>query len=177
MPCIPATTCCISTRFRRGRRTATDCCGFSPISTQRQARVWLTTDHFEALAGQFAERIGLHRKPGALDHWKHLTARAAASLGLPVVDRPPIRPLHAQDSPCHEGRRRAFKRPAARDRWEFPAGSTWIVFTDSASHACLSGQYALEQTFIIRRSSLAAPEKAPIAILEKLAGHPLARSA
>ena len=70
-----------------------------------------------------------------------------------------------------------FQATCRKDRWEFPAGSTWIVFTDSASHACLSGQYALEQTFIVRRASLAAPEKAPIAILEKLAGHPLARSA
>jgi hypothetical protein len=29
----------------------------------------------------------------------------------------------------------------------------------------------------VRRGSLAAPEKAPIAVLEKLAGYPLARSA
>ena len=39
---------------------------FTNIHPER-ARVWHTTDHFEALAGQFAERVGLHRKPGALD--------------------------------------------------------------------------------------------------------------
>ena len=148
---------------------------FTNIHPER-ARVWHTTDHFESLAGQFAERVGLHRKPGALDHWKHLTARAAASLGLPVVARPPydrfmLKIHHAMKEDA------GFQETCRKDRWEFPAGSTWIVFTDSASHACLSGQYALEQTFIIRRASLAAPEKAPIAILEKLAGHPLARSA
>jgi hypothetical protein len=38
----------------------------------------------------------------------------------------------------------------------------------------LSGQYALEQTFVVRRASLACPETAPIAILERLAGYPLA---
>ena len=32
---------------------------------QERARVWITSDHFEALAGQFADRIGLYRKPGA----------------------------------------------------------------------------------------------------------------
>jgi hypothetical protein len=148
---------------------------FTNIHPDR-ARVWLTTDHFDALAGEFADRIGLHQKPGALDHWKHLTARAAARLGLPVVARPPydrfmLKIHHAMKEDA------SFQETCRKDRWEFPAGSTWIVFTDSASHACLSGQYALEQTFIIRRSSLAAPEKAPIAILEKLAGHPLARSA
>jgi len=148
---------------------------FTNIHPDR-ARVWLTTDHFEALAGQFADRIGLYRKPGALDHWKHLTAQAAASFGLPIVARPAydrfmLKIHHAMKEDA------GFQETCRKDRWEFPAGSTWIVFTDSASHACLSGQYALEQTFIVRRASLAAPDKAPIMILEKLAGYPLARTA
>jgi hypothetical protein len=141
-----------------------------------KARVWITTDHFGALAGHFADRIGLHKKPGALETCKQLTVRVAAGLGLPVVDRPPydrfmLKFHHAMKEDA------GFQSTCRKDRWEFPAGSTWIVFTDSASHACLSGQYALEQTFIVRRSSLACPEIAPIAILEKLAGHRLAQSA
>jgi hypothetical protein len=48
-----------------------------------------------------------------------------------------------------------------------------MVFTDTVSHAVLRGQYALEQTFIVARESLALPERAPIAILERLAGTPL----
>jgi 3-deoxy-D-manno-oct-2-ulosonic acid (Kdo) hydroxylase len=139
-------------------------------------RVWITTDHFEALAGLFADRVGLHKKPSPLDIWKERTARVVASLGLPVPSRPPydrfmLRIHHAMKEDTR------FQESCRKDRWEFPAGSTWIVFTDSASHACLSGQFALEQTFIVRRSSLVDPEKAPIAILEKLAGHPLASSA
>ena len=148
---------------------------FTNIHPDR-ARIWLTADHFESLASQFAERVGLHQKPGAFDQWKGATLRAAATLGLPVVDRPPydrfmLKIHHAMKEDAN------FQKTCRKDRWEFPAGSTWIVFTDSASHACLSGQFALEQTFIIRRASLAAPDKAPIAILEKLAGYPLARSA
>jgi hypothetical protein len=148
---------------------------FTNIHPDR-ARIWLTADHFEVLASQFADRVGLHRKPGALETLKHQTVRAAATLGLPVVDRPPydrfmLKIHHAMKEDSR------FQETCRKDRWEFPAGSTWIVFTDSASHACLSGQFALEQTFIIRRASLAAPEKAPIAILEKLAGHPLAKTA
>jgi 3-deoxy-D-manno-oct-2-ulosonic acid (Kdo) hydroxylase len=142
----------------------------------KRARVWVTTDHFEALAGRFAERIGLHRPPSAIETLKHWTARSAASLGLPVAARPPydrfmLKIHHAMKEDA------GFQETCRKDRWEFPAGSSWIAFTDSASHACLSGQYALEQTFIVRRGSLAAPEKAPIAVLEKLAGYPLARSA
>jgi 3-deoxy-D-manno-oct-2-ulosonic acid (Kdo) hydroxylase len=148
---------------------------FTNIHPERP-RVWITTDAFEALAGRFADRIGLHRRPGPLEAGKDLAVRAAARLGLPVVDRPPydrfmLRIHHAMKEDA------GFQQSCRKDRWEFPAGSTWIVFTDGASHACLSGQYMLEQTFIVRRSSLAFPEKAPISILEKLAGHPLARSA
>ncbi len=148
---------------------------FTNIHPER-ARVWITTDHFGALAGQFAGRVGLHRKPGALAACGGLTVRVAAKLGLPVVDRPPydrfmLKIHHAMKEDS------GFQQTCRKDRWEFPAGSTWIVFTDSASHACLSGQFALEQTFIIGRSSLACPEIAPIAILERLAGYPLARIA
>jgi hypothetical protein len=148
---------------------------FTNIHPERP-RVWLTTDAFEALAGQFAERVGLYRPPGVLDACKAVTARTAALMGLPVIDRPPydrfmLKIHHAMKEDHH------FQESCSKDHWEFPAGSTWIVFTDGASHACLSGQYALEQTFIVRRKNLVAPEKAPIAILERLAGYPLARSA
>ena len=148
---------------------------FTNIHPER-SRIWLTTDSFEDLASRFADRIGLYRKPGAFETCRALTARTAAFIGLPVVDRPPydrfMLKIHHAMKEDHR-----FQQSCRKDRWEFPAGSTWIVFTDSASHACLSGQYALEQTFIVRRTSLVAPEKAPIAVLEKLAGHPLAQSA
>lgn len=148
---------------------------FTNIHPQ-QPRVWITTEPFEALAGRFAPRIGLTRRPNRLAACAQWTARAAARLGLPVVNRPAydrfmLKMHHAMKEDAH------FQESCRKDRWEFPAGSTWIVFTDGASHACLSGQFALEQTFLVRRSSLAYPEKAPIAILEQLAGYPLARSA
>ena len=41
------------------------------------------------------------------------------------------------------------------------------------SHAVLSGQFALEQTFIISKSALVLPEKAPVRVLERIAGCPL----
>jgi hypothetical protein len=148
---------------------------FTNVHPER-ARVWITTGNFGELAGDFAARVGLHRKPSVLDTCGEFAIQFAAKLGMPVVARPPydrfmLKIHHAMKEDAR------FQQSCRKDRWEFPAGSTWIVFTDSASHACLSGQYALEQTFIIRRSSLAFPEIAPIAILEKLAGHPLAKTA
>jgi hypothetical protein len=139
-----------------------------------RARVWVTSDHFEVLAPRFARKIGLTRAPGLVDAWKRTAIGLAAGMGLPVIDRPAydafmLRFHHAMKE---DG---AFQASCRKDRWEFPAGSAWVVFTDGASHACLSGQYALEQTFVVRRSSLANPELAPISILERIAGYPLAR--
>lgn len=146
---------------------------FLNIHPQR-SRIWVTSDPFGILAGKFADRVGLTRPRGMLDAWKRAAVKAAARVGLPVVDRPPyddfmLKIHHAMKEDA------AFQRDCAKDRWEFPSGSAWIVFTDSASHACLSGQYMLEQTFIVRRGSLVRPELAPISILERIAGCPLAR--
>jgi hypothetical protein len=49
-----------------------------------------------------------------------------------------------------------------------------MAFTDVVPHAVESGQFAMEQTPIVPRDALAAPERAQIAILEKLAGRSLA---
>ena len=113
--------------------------------------MWVTTDNFGELAEQFAERVGLHRKPTALEACGELTVRVAAKLGLPVIDRPPydrfmLKIHHAMKEDA------GFQQSCRKDRWEFPAGSTWIVFTDSASHACLSGQFCWNKP-----SSSAAP--------------------
>jgi hypothetical protein len=49
-----------------------------------------------------------------------------------------------------------------------------MVFTDMVTHSVLQGQFALEQTFLIGRETLTVPEKAPIAVLERIAGHAMA---
>jgi hypothetical protein len=48
------------------------------------------------------------------------------------------------------------------------------VFTDGVPHAALSGQFALEQTFIIPPDALVTPDAAPIRVLEKLCARALA---
>jgi 3-deoxy-D-manno-oct-2-ulosonic acid (Kdo) hydroxylase len=140
-----------------------------------RSRVWLTSDHFGALAPQFAGKIGLQRTPTQAERLKRKAVKLAAGIGLPVIDRPPYDAFMLK---MHHSMKEdsSFQTNCRKDRWDFPAGSAWIVFTDSSSHACLSGQYALEQTFIIRHSSLTCPEIAPISILERIAGRPLAKT-
>ena len=57
---------------------------------------------------------------------------------------------------------------------EFPAGSSWMVFTDQVSHAAMAGQYAFEQTYYLPVASMADPSQAPLRILERLKGRALA---
>jgi hypothetical protein len=54
--------------------------------------------------------------------------------------------------------------------YDFPAGSTWMTFTDQVSHAAMSGQYLLEQTYYLPVASMMDQSKSPLRILERLAG-------
>jgi hypothetical protein len=95
------------------------------------------------------------------------------ALGLPVMLRPPYDEFMLSFHHFLKANT-AYQEAEPKTRVEFAPGATWLVFTDMVSHAVLSGQYALEQTFIVARSSLLTPEKAPIAILEQLCGVRLA---
>lgn len=55
----------------------------------------------------------------------------------------------------------------------FAAGTSWIVLTDNVSHAAMSGQYVLEQTFYLPVEAMINPQNSPLRILEQLAGHSL----
>jgi hypothetical protein len=144
---------------------------FANINPSRP-RIWVTSDPFEALARRYAREVGLPARPGMISRLRSGAMAALAATGLPVVNRPAydrfmLRFHHFLKENAE------FQRLCKKDRWEFPPGSSWIVFTDTSSHACLSGQYALEQTVIVRHESLVYPEKAPISVLGELAGFPL----
>jgi hypothetical protein len=68
----------------------------------------------------------------------------------------------------------AYQAAARRRRVAFPAGSMWVVYTDSVLHAALAGQHAFEQTFLLPPDAMESPTLAPIRILEGRAGRALA---
>ena len=157
-------------------------------------RVWLTGETFEGLAKRIprlpasepSAGMTAPRESGTLEGARaflprpeSMTKRAtrsfirlARSAGVPMADRSPydefMHRLHnylKQDA--------AFQEACPKTRWEFPPKSSWIVFTDMVSHAVLSGQFALEQTYIVSRGSLLLPHKAPASILAEMVGHPV----
>jgi len=48
----------------------------------------------------------------------------------------------------------------------FPPGSAWMVFTDMVTHACIRGQHAFIDTFVVPLSSCRRPEQAPFHVLQ-----------
>lgn len=132
------------------------------------ARVWVTGETFDELAERFAVSSGL------LERVRRGTSRralrkAANAVGLPVAARSPYDEfmLGFHHFLKENG---DYQASARKLRSEFAPGACWMVFTDMVSHSVLSGRYALEQTFIVSRDVLALPEKAPVAILERIAG-------
>jgi hypothetical protein len=61
-----------------------------------------------------------------------------------------------------------FQEEVEQVKIEFPAGSTWLAFTDQVSHAPMRGQYQLEQTFLLDINRLHDQSTAPLHVLEKL---------
>jgi len=136
-----------------------------------KARVWITSDPFEALAARYAADAGLAAaaRPDPL----YSLRKTLGALGLPVIARSPYDRfmLGFHD---YLKMNAAYQRDCPKYRFEFPPGATWMVFTDVVPHSVESGQFAMEQTMIVAHQSLADPRRAPIAILERLAGRPLA---
>lgn len=141
------------------------------------SREWLVSDPFDLLAAREADRAGLEnyaRLPGS-GVWElgRTMKRAGKRLGLPLVDRSLH---HAFMLHFHDWLKanQEYQQKSPQYRFSLPPGSTWMVFTDMVPHAVLGGRFALEQTVIVSRSSLARPEKAPASILARIAGRELA---
>jgi len=63
-----------------------------------------------------------------------------------------------------------YQNNVEKIRFDFMPGSTWVVFTDQVSHAALSGQYLLEQTFYLPVDAMQQPELSPLKKLEEMVG-------
>jgi hypothetical protein len=141
------------------------------VFTPAAPRVWRTGETFPELAERFAIASGLLERASRRGPGRSVLS-LLRSAGFPVSARPPydefMHRFHnfLKDNESYQGSARA-------QVVSFPPGSTWMVFTDMVTHAVLSGQFALEQTFLIARRSLTLPDRAPVSVLERLAGKTL----
>ncbi len=140
-------------------------------------RVWETTGPFEWLAQKYANDAGLQEFAKHGTGWRGFARRLGAGIGLQRLGVKQLArtPYDSFMLRFHDYLKEnsEFQGGCPRLRSEFAPLATWLVFTDGVAHAALSGQYALEQTFLIPPEALVAPERAPFRILERLASRPL----
>jgi hypothetical protein len=66
-----------------------------------------------------------------------------------------------------------YQSEVAQTQLAIPPGTTWACYTDSVSHAAMSGQFAFEQTFYLPVNVMKDPERSPLRVLERLVGRTL----
>lgn len=136
---------------------------FSNINPAGKSRFWNLGEPFEKVLEQFSNTF---KKPfpGAR---KLLNQLGVTKSYRTLYDHYMLQ-LHDNMKLNH-----AYQKKVAKCDFHFPAGSSWIVFTDSVSHAALSGQYVLEQTFYLSPNKMCYSEHAPLSILEHHFGEKL----
>lgn len=136
---------------------------FSNLNPEGRARVWRLGEPFEDLAKRYLPNIA-RPLPGS--------AKLMQMLGVTKGYRSEydsiMLGLHDTMKADLE-----YQNNAPQQEVALPPGSSWIVFTDQVLHAAMGGQYMLEQTFHLPVSAQAKPEKAPLQVLERLAGRVL----
>jgi 3-deoxy-D-manno-oct-2-ulosonic acid (Kdo) hydroxylase len=132
-------------------------------------RIWLVSDPFESLARRYAAEAGL---PGVVQR-RHFFRGLLQRLRLPVPARTAYDEFMLAFHDYLKGNAE-FQSSCPKYRLEFQPRCAWMAFTDVVPHAVEAGQFAIDQTLIVPRDSLAWPERAPISVLEKMAGRRLA---
>jgi hypothetical protein len=139
-----------------------------------EPRVWITSEPFARLLERFGDVVGLPTKSPSL-----IARCCDGLLGL-------FQPARRLRSPYDTFMLRLhnflkadddFQRNTPKRQWIFQPGSAWLAITDTASHAVLSGRFALEHSYFLAPHTLALPEDSPPALLQRACCAPVLRAA
>lgn len=130
---------------------------FTNINPNGEPRVWKVGEPFPAVVGRFLISL----KSSSLVKRKFLQWT-----GITKGFRTTYDDLMLQ---LHDGMKLDldYQKNGPFQSIEFPPGSTWVVFTDQVSHAALSGQFCLEQTFYLPVEGMRNPEQSPFKVLSE----------
>ncbi len=124
---------------------------FCNVNPLQEPRVWNLGEPFTQVLDRFAPQIRSYSK---------MIARVLKLVKTTKTLRSPYDHymLHLHDTMKRDDH---YQAQVEKTRIDFPAQSSWIVFTDHVSHAALSGQYLLEQTFYLPVEKMDNPEYSP----------------
>jgi hypothetical protein len=137
---------------------------FSNIHPAGADRVWNIGEPFEAVAGRYLPSIA-RPLPGSAALLRALRITKSRRTEYDHIM------LRIHDRMKADA---GYQSAAPATPLRFAPGSTWIVCTDAVPHAALSGQFMMEQTFLLPVEAMLDPERSPLRILERKAGRPLA---
>jgi len=137
---------------------------FTNINPQGENRCWRVGEPFPTLAQRFLPRLNKRFSP--LSSW--LQNR----LGITKRYRSHYDHLMLQ---LHDAMKSDmdYQKNGPQVALELPPGSSWICFSDQTPHAAMSGQFMLEQTFLLPAAAMQNPDHAPLNVLQRLLQRPL----
>ncbi len=131
---------------------------FCNVNPNGQSRVWRLGEPFADVAQQFLARL---QKPipgsSTLLHLLKITKKRRTLYDHFMLQ------LH-DNMKADE----VYQQKAKQLEFHFPSCSTWVVQTDHVSHAAMSGQYLLEQTFYLPVFAMLDENRSPLRVLENL---------
>jgi hypothetical protein len=131
---------------------------FTNVNPDGRPRSWRIGGDFDAVASRFGDRLRIPLRG---------VGHALAALRVTKTPRTAYDALMLQ---LHDLMKEddEFQRTSEQSGVDFPAGSTWMAFTDQVSHAATAGQYQLEQTFLLPVEAMQDPARSPLRVLERL---------
>jgi hypothetical protein len=136
---------------------------FSNVNPNGKDRVWRIGEPFEQVARRFMPSID-RPMPGL--------SRLLLAIGITKTLRTDYDHLMLR---IHDRMKAdaAYQANVSSRELRLSPGSTWIVYTDCVSHAVLSGQFMMEQTFLLPVEGMFDPARSPLRILERVSGRAL----
>jgi hypothetical protein len=136
---------------------------FTNINAENKPRTWKVGEPFADMAEKFLPK---------LPHYHAWQANILNKLGVTKTLRGEYdhMMLHLHDKVKAD---LDYQQNAPQLTVDFPAGSTWIVYSDQVLHAVLAGRCMMEQTFHVPQDKLYSPLSSPLKQLETLLGRPL----
>lgn len=136
---------------------------FSNVNPAGRPRLWRVGDEFEAVASRFVGSLAMPW-PGSGALWRSLRVTKSRRSAYDAL----MLQLHDRMKEDVD-----FQERSPQTSFDFPAGTTWMAFTDQVPHAAMAGQYQLEQTFLLPVSAMRDESRSPLRILERLKGRQL----
>lgn len=133
---------------------------FCNINPNNEPRVWNLGEPFPQVLERFAHQIAPYSSLKArILKWFKITKTLRSAYDHYM--------LHLHDTMKLDD---DYQVGVKKVQVDFPAQSSWIVFTDHVSHAALSGQYLLEQTFYLPVNRMENSDFSPLKQWEKIKG-------